>query len=272
MLTRYHDGGAGASFDVIPAIDLRGGRVVRLAGGDFSRETAYADDPLETARKFAASGAAWIHLVDLDGARQGSPVHGVLMAQMATAVGGRVRLEFAGGLRSGEAVAAALAAGAARVAIGTAALFDRGFAAQLVRAHGSARIVVALDVREGLALGEGWRPGAAGVPPEDSLRTLADAGIVTFEATSIARDGLLSGPDLDLLARLVDLDRGEVIASGGIRSEDDLAAVRSIGCSGAIVGRALYEGGLDLKSALRHQSRSPASAAPSGPPEGALDG
>jgi phosphoribosylformimino-5-aminoimidazole carboxamide ribonucleotide (ProFAR) isomerase len=183
-------------------------------------------------------------------------------------------LEFAGGLRTGEAVAAALAAGAARVAIGTAALFDPTFAARLVGAHGSARIAVALDVRDGLALGEGWRPGAAGLPPEDALRTLADAGVVIFEATSIARDGLMNGPDLDLLARLVKLDRGEVVASGGIRSEEDLAAVRSIGCSGAIVGRALYEGGLDLAAALRRQSRGPATAAPaaSGPTEGALDG
>ena len=272
MLIRYHGGRAGASFDVIPAIDLRGGRVVRLAGGDFARETAYARDPMETAREFAAAGAAWIHVVDLDGARQGNPVHGALMAQMASAVGESVRLEFAGGLRTGEAVTAALAAGAARVAIGTAALLDPAFAAQLVRAHGSGRIAVALDVRDGLALGEGWRPGAAGLPPEDALRTLADAGVVTFEATSIARDGLMNGPDLDLLARLVELNRGEVIASGGIRSEEDLAAVRSIGCGGAIVGRALYEGGLDLASALRRQSRGPARAARSGPTDGALDG
>jgi phosphoribosylformimino-5-aminoimidazole carboxamide ribotide isomerase len=193
------------------------------------------------------------------------------MAQMAVAVGEGVQLEFAGGLRTGEAVATALAVGAKRVVIGTAALSDPGFATELVRAHGSARIAVALDVRDGLALGEGWQPGAAGLPPEDALRSLADAGIVTFEATSIARDGLLNGPDLDLLARLVELGRGEVIASGGIRSEDDLAAVRSIGCSGAIVGRALYEGRLDLASALR-QSREPAPAGDSGPAEGALDG
>lgn len=264
---------------MMPAIDLRGGRVVRLAEGDFARETAYPGDPVETAREFAAAGATWIHVVDLDGAREGSPVHGALMAQMARAVGESLRLEFAGGLRTSAAVAAALAAGAARVAIGTAALVDPAFAARLVGAHGSARIAVAIDVRDGLALGEGWRPGAAGMPPEDALRTLADVGIVTFEATSIARDGLLNGPDLDLLERLVELDRGEVIASGGIRSEEDLAAVRSIGCRGAIVGRALYEGSLELASALRRHSgsRAPAvqtSAAPaaSGPTEGALDG
>ncbi|MDQ6793388.1 MAG: 1-(5-phosphoribosyl)-5-[(5-phosphoribosylamino)methylideneamino] imidazole-4-carboxamide isomerase [Chloroflexota bacterium] len=272
MLIRYHGSTGRASFDVIPAIDLRGGRVVRLAGGDFARETAYAGDPVETAKEFAAVGAGWIHVVDLDGARQGSPVHGRLMAQIAGAVGENVRVEFAGGLRTAEGVAAALAAGAARVAIGTAALFDPGFAAQLVQAHGSARIAVALDVRDGLALGEGWRPGAAGLPPGDVLETLADAGVATFEVTSIARDGLMNGPDLELLARLVELNQGEVIASGGIRSEDDLAAVRSIGCSGAIVGRALYEGGLDLASALRSQSQSAETAPPSGPAEGPLDG
>ena len=275
MLIRYHDRAGRASFDVIPAIDLRGGRVVRLAGGDFARETAYTGDPVEKAREFAAAGAAWVHVVDLDGAREGGPVNGRLMAQIAGTVGENVRVEFAGGLRTAEGVAEALAAGAGRVAIGTAALFDPGFAAQLVQAHGSARIAVALDVRDGLALGDGWRPGAAGLPPEEALRTLADAGVVTFEVTSIARDGLLNGPDLELLGRLVQLNQGEIIASGGIRSEDDLAAVRSIGCSGAIVGRALYEGGLDLASALRRQwraSRSPASSARSGPTEGALDG
>jgi phosphoribosylformimino-5-aminoimidazole carboxamide ribotide isomerase len=271
VLTRYHDAGGSASFDVIPAIDLRGGRVVRLAEGDFSRETSYGAEPVETAREFASAGTAWIHIVDLDGARQGSPVHADLMARMASAVGEGVRLEFAGGLRTAEAVAAALSAGAARAAIGTSALLDSAFVAQLVGAHGSARIAVALDVRDGLALGEGWRPGAAGLPAEDALRTLAAAGVVTFEATSIARDGLMNGPDLDFLARLVDLDLGEVIASGGIRSEEDLAAVRSIGCRGAIVGRALYEGRLDLASALRRQSR-PGRPPPLGPTEGTLDG
>jgi phosphoribosylformimino-5-aminoimidazole carboxamide ribotide isomerase len=250
VLTRYHDSAADASFAVIPAIDLRGGRVVRLAGGDFGRETAYSDDPAGVASEFARAGAAWIHVVDLDGARQGRPVQADVIATIVRAVGEGVRCEVAGGLRTVEAVAQAFAVGAARVVVGTAALLDPGFAGRLAAVYGPARIAVALDVRDGLALGEGWRTGAPGMPPEDALGVLADAGITVFEATSIARDGLLGGPDLGLLTRLVALDRGAVIASGGIRSVDDAVAVRSVGCRGAIVGRALYEGGLDLAAAI----------------------
>jgi phosphoribosylformimino-5-aminoimidazole carboxamide ribotide isomerase len=110
---------------------------------------------------------------------------------------------------------------------------------------------VALDIRDGLALGEGWRAGAAGVRAEDALMTLADQGVTTFEATAIERDGLLGGPDVDLLGRLVGLDRGDVIASGGIASLDDINAVRALGCAGAIVGRAIYEGRFDLVQAIR---------------------
>ena len=235
---------------MIPAIDLRGGRVVRLAGGDFARETAYSVDPVAVATEFASAGAGWIHLVDLDGAREGRPVHGEVVAAIVAAIGTAARCEIAGGLRTEETVKRAFAAGAARVVIGTAALRDPDFAARVVAAHGPARVAIALDVRDGLALGEGWHRGATGIPAEDALAALADSGVTTFEATSIDRDGLLGGPDLELLTRLVQLDRGKVIASGGIRSIDDLAAVRSIGCSGAIVGRALYEGRLDLASAL----------------------
>jgi len=134
--------------------------------------------------------------------------------------------------------------------VGTAALRDLGFVAALVARHGPASIVVALDVRGGLALGEGWRPGAAGVRAEDAMVALAAAGARLFEATAIDRDGLLGGPDLGLLQRLVSLGAGEVIASGGVASIDDLRRVRDMGCAGAIVGRALYEGHLDLAAAI----------------------
>ena len=147
-------------------------------------------------------------------------------------------------------VDAALAAGAARAVVGTAALRDPAFAGRLVATHGSERIVVAIDVRDGLALGEGWRAGAAGVRAEDALTMLADQGVTTFEATAIDRDGLLTGPDLDLLGRLVALGRGQVIASGGVASVADIRAVRELGCAGAILGRALYEGRIDLASAI----------------------
>lgn len=149
-----------------------------------------------------------------------------------------------------EAVAAVLAVGAARAVVGTAALRDPAFAGSLVAIHGLDRIAAALDVRDELALGEGWRAGAAGIRAEDALVALADQGVTAFEATAIDRDGLLGGPDLDLLGRLIGLGRGAVIASGGIASLDDIRAVRELGCAGAIVGRALYDGRFDVASAI----------------------
>jgi len=237
-------------FDLLPAIDLRGGRVVRLRQGDFLRETVYAGDPANVAQGFAAAGARWIHVVDLDGARIGEPVQAPILARIAAAVPPGVSCELAGGLRSEGAVNEALAAGAARVVVGTAALRDPGFVAGLVDRHGAEAVVVALDVRDGLALGEGWRPGAPGVRAEEALLGLAAAGARWFAATAIDRDGLLGGPDLDLLGRLLRLDAGAVIASGGVSTLDDLRRVRDAGCAGAIVGRAIYEGRLDLAVAL----------------------
>ena len=239
-----------SGFEILPAIDLRSGRVVRLEQGDFARETTFSDDPIEVARSFADGGARWLHVVDLDGARSGGPAHTAVIRDLVAAVGGRVAVEVAGGLRTDESVAAALAAGAARAVVGTGALRDPAFAGRLVATHGSQRIAVALDVRDGLALGEGWRVGAGGIRAEDALVALADQGVSTFEATAIERDGLLGGPDLELLARLVGLGRGRVIASGGVASVEDIRAVRELGCAGAILGRALYEGRIDLASAM----------------------
>jgi phosphoribosylformimino-5-aminoimidazole carboxamide ribotide isomerase len=239
------------SFDLLPAIDLRAGRVVRLRQGDFAAETVYDSDPVSTAGRFIEAGARWIHVVDLDGARSGTPQQRAIVARIVDAVGERAGCQVAGGLRTLDAVAAALDAGAGRVVVGTAALVDPDFAGSLIAHHGPGRIVVALDVRDGLALGEGWRPGAVGLPVEDALLRLAEVGVERFAVTGVDRDGLLDGPDLDLLRRLVGLDRGAIVASGGVSSLDDLLAVRALGCAGAIVGRALYEGRLDLAAALR---------------------
>jgi phosphoribosylformimino-5-aminoimidazole carboxamide ribotide isomerase len=238
-------------FEILPAIDLRGGRVVRLRQGDFDRETVYGADPATVAAEFALAGAPWLHVVDLDGARTGVPAHRREIDAIVQAVGERAWVEVAGGLRDEGAVAGALGAGATRAVVGTAALKDPGFAGRLVEAHGAARIAVAIDVRDDVAVGHGWTTGAAGIDASEAIRRLADAGVETFEVTAIDRDGLLEGPDLELYARLVALERGAIIASGGIASRDDLEAVRAIGCSGAIIGRALYEGGISLVDALK---------------------
>jgi len=241
---------AARGFDILPAIDLRGGRVVRLQQGDFARETAFSSEPVAVARRFADAGARWLHVVDLDGARDGAPAHAAMIREIVEAVGDRLGVEVAGGLRSEEVAAAALDAGAARVVVGTAALEDHRFAARLVATRGAERVVVAIDVRRGAAVGHGWAPEAGGVDPAEIIARLVDAGVTTFEVTAIERDGLLIGPDLVLYERMVAIGRGAIIASAGISTVADLRAVRGIGCSGAIVGRALYEGRLDLADAI----------------------
>lgn len=238
-------------FQLLPAIDLRSGQVVRLAEGDFARETVYGGDPAEVARGFAAAGARWIHVVDLDGARDGARRQVDAVARIVAAAGEGVACEVAGGLRDEEAVSAVLGAGAARAVVGTAALRDPAFVQRLVARFGVERIAVALDVRDGVAVGEGWVPGATGVPVEEAIEALADRGAQTFIVTAIERDGLLTGPNLDLLGRMVGLGRGEIVASAGVSSLADISAVRSIGCAGAIVGRALYEGRVELADAVR---------------------
>jgi phosphoribosylformimino-5-aminoimidazole carboxamide ribotide isomerase len=238
-------------FDVLPAIDLRGGRVVRLQQGDFDRETVFSADPVDVARRFVDVGAKWLHVVDLDGARSGAPAQLDAIGSIVAAVADRALIEVGGGLRSTADVAGALARGSTRVVLGTAALTDEVLLASMVAEYGQQRIVVAVDVRDGLARGEGWRNDAQGVAPEELIGRLAVAGVATFEVTAVDRDGLMGGPDLRLLERIVGLGLGSIIASGGIRSVADLSAVRDLGCAGAIVGRALYDGSLSLEAALR---------------------
>jgi phosphoribosylformimino-5-aminoimidazole carboxamide ribotide isomerase len=240
-----------STFAILPAIDLRGGRVVRLRQGDFDREQVYAEDPVAVTAEFAAAGAEWIHVVDLDGARAGGRRQASTIAAIVAALDGAgPRLQVAGGLRSPEAIADVLEAGAERVVIGTLALRDPDVVASLIGRHGPGRIAVALDVRDGMAIGDGWVPGAAGVPVADALARLEALGVATFAVTSIERDGLLGGPDLALLESCVGSTAAIVVASGGIRSVADLQAVRDIGCGGAIVGRAIYDGSLDLRAAI----------------------
>ena len=234
--------------DLIPSIDLRGGKVVRLRLGDFGHVTEYGDDPIAVARRWISEGAARLHIVDLDGALAGRPVQDDVIARVVRDTG--VPCQVAGGLRDRAAVASALEAGADRVVLGTALLRDPALGSTLVREFGEERIAAALDVRDGSAVGEGWRIGAAGVPMDQAMRTLADAGVVRFVVTAIARDGILAGPDLDLLeaARAV-VPSVAIIASGGISTLDDIRTLAGLEVEGAILGRALYEGRLDLRSA-----------------------
>ncbi len=242
-------------FDVMPAIDLLDGRVVRLEAGDFDRETTFSNDPAAVADGFVGQGARWLHVVDLDAAKSGSVTNGSALGSIVDVVGDRALVEVAGGLRTEYVVDAAFERGAQRAVIGTAALRDPAFVGRLLDRHGAARIAVAIDVRDGRAVGHGWTNDADAVDVADAVERLAGVGVETFEVTAIERDGLLEGPDLALCERLVGLGQGSIIASGGIATMDHLAAVRAIGCSGAIIGRALYEGRLDVRGAIARFDR-----------------
>jgi phosphoribosylformimino-5-aminoimidazole carboxamide ribotide isomerase len=207
------------------------------------------------AQELVEMGARWVHVVDLDGSRAGEPVQAEVVRRLCRTVTGRARVEVAGGLRTAWAVRAALDGGASRVVIGTAALEDAALMRALLDRHGPDTVAVAIDVRDGLAVGQGWRDGAPGRPYRNVVRELSDRGVEWFVVTAIERDGMLEGPDVALLAEIVELGAGRVIASGGFASVDDLIRVRDAGCGGAIVGRAIYEGRIDLRSALEAISR-----------------
>ena len=239
-----------STFELIPAIDLRGGQVVRLEQGDFDRETVFEAEPAAAARRFVGAGARLLHVVDLDGARAGAPTQLAKLAAIVAASRGMARVEAAGGIRRPEDVEAVFGAGAGRAVFGTAALRDPSLVASVVTTAGADRVAVAVDVKDGLAVGDAWLSDANGTPPEELIRRLADTGVIWFEVTAVDRDGLLGGPDLRLLERLVGLDQGGVIASGGIRGLEDVLAVQAIGAAGAIVGRAIYDGTFDLAAAI----------------------
>ena len=251
MLKRYDAAGPRVKrrFEIIPALDLRRGRVVRLRHGEFSRETIYGDDPVSVARRWVAEGAKRLHVVDLDGARSGRPEQTSIITALVHE--SAVPVQVAGGLRDAGAIRTTLDAGADRVVLGTILTETPETARALVGEFGSRRLVAALDVRDGQVVGRGWASGAPLRPLRETFRALVDAGVETFAVTAIARDGTLEGPDLALLRTVRRLaPRVDVIASAGIRSIEDLVDVAEAGAVGAIVGTALYEGHLSLRDAL----------------------
>ena len=229
-----------------PAIDIRGGRCVRLVEGDFARETAFADDPAIPARRWAEAGAEWLHVVDLDGAVAGAPVNLETVRRIRSAVD--IPIQLGGGLRSLNDLETVYALGIDRAILGTAALRDPELATTAV-ARWVDRIAIALDARDGLLATDGWL-GQSDARAIDIARSLAEAGARHFIYTDISRDGTLTGPNLDSLRELVSAVDAGVIASGGIASLDDLRAAAETGAAGAIVGRALYDGRIDLREAI----------------------
>ncbi|MGA2757883.1 MAG: 1-(5-phosphoribosyl)-5-[(5-phosphoribosylamino)methylideneamino]imidazole-4-carboxamide isomerase [Solirubrobacteraceae bacterium] len=223
-----------------PAIDILDGHAVRLVQGDFARATEYAADPLDAARAWAAAGAQRLHVVDLDGARSGAPVNLEHLERIASATG--LPVQLGGGLRSRASIAAAFAAGAARVVLGTAAFADDGLLADAVAEHGE-RIVVSVDVRGGMVSTAGWTQTGS-LAAVAAVRELVSRGVRSFVYTDVDRDGMLEGPDLDGVAAVAAELEGELLYSGGIGSLSDLealVALRSPRLVGVIAGKALYE-------------------------------
>ena len=228
------------TFDVIPAIDVLEGRCVRLREGRREQVTIEGGDPAEAARRFADQDAAWLHLVDLDGAFSGRPTP-TLVEQVAAA---QVPVQAGGGLRDAEAVQAALDAGAARAIVGTAALDD----VEALAGRFEERLVVAVDVRDGTVVADGWTTETS-VKAAELARRCAGAGVRRLLVTSTRRDGSLAGPDLELLSDTLEAGM-PILAAGGIATLDDLVALRDLGCEGAVVGSALWSGRFGLSEAL----------------------
>ena len=230
---------------VIPAIDLRGGRCVRLFRGDPSAETVYDAEPVEVARAFEAEGARRLHVVDLDAALGSGSNRDVVVAICRNVA---VPVQLGGGLRSVESADRALADGAARAILGTAAILDPGLVTETVRRFGD-RIAVAVDVRAGRLALHGWRHHGPRV--EEAVRALADAGAPRLVVTAVQRDGTMDGPDLALYERILSLTDLPVIASGGVRKAEDVHALRDLGLEAVVVGKALYAGTLRLSEVVR---------------------
>jgi phosphoribosylformimino-5-aminoimidazole carboxamide ribotide isomerase len=229
--------------DLFPAIDLLGGRCVRLYQGDYGRSRVYGDDPVAQAKAFAAEGAPWVHVVDLDAARTGAPTNRELIAAVAGAVD--VPVQTGGGVRDDAAADALFAAGVRRVVVGTAALDDPAWVRRLAARHPGG-VAVGLDARGRDVAVRGWTE-ASGRDLVDVARSFEDAGVAALVVTEIGRDGTLEGPALDQLSSVLEATAIDVVASGGVGSLDDLRALAALEAggrrlTGAIVGTAVYEG------------------------------
>jgi phosphoribosylformimino-5-aminoimidazole carboxamide ribotide isomerase len=234
------------AMELWPAIDLRGGRCVRLLQGDYDRETVFGDDPVAMARMFAAGGARRLHLVDLDGARDGSPVQAELVGRIVAGAG--LPCQVGGGVRSAATAQAYLDAGVTRVVVGSLAIDDPVAFAAVARSF-PGRIVLGLDARDGLVAVRGWRE-TSGLRAVDVARRHGDLPLAAIVFTDIAKDGMLEGPNMVALGEMIAATGLPVVASGGIASAADIRRVAATGAAGCIVGKAIYTGAVTLPAAL----------------------
>lgn len=239
-----------SSFIIYPAIDIRGGKCVRLVQGDYAQETVYNENPVEVAKAWEAQGGSFIHLVDLDGAKAGYPVNDELIGQIARSV--QVPVQVGGGLRKIEDVQRLLSLGVSRVILGTAAIEDREFTEAVLGTYGD-KVAIGIDARNGFVATRGWLETSE-IQAEELAKELAGKGAETFIFTDISRDGMMQGPNIEAIHSLAKASGRTVIASGGVTVQDDLinlAKHANEGVGGAIVGKALYTGSIDLSAAIR---------------------
>ena len=233
--------------EVIPAIDLRGGRCVRLYQGDYAQETVYSDDPVEVALRWQEAGAVRLHVVDLDGAAQGEPANLDVVASIAGSIW--TPLQLGGGIRSIDTIERAIAMGAGRVVLGTSAVGDPGLVETACHEFGADAIIVGVDARDGLVATRGWLE-TSGIAAIDLVRSMKSLGVGRFVYTDIARDGTMTEPNFQAIEDLMKSADASVIASGGVSTLEHLSRLAGLGVEGAIVGKALYEGAIDLREAI----------------------
>ena len=235
---------------ILPAIDLLDGKVVRLAQGRRDQVTVYSDDPVAVAARWKAAGATWLHVVDLNGAFDGVYTNLPLAEQIIQRAG--LAVELSGGIRTKEALARGLSAGASRIVLGTKACEDPAFVQEAADRYGR-KIAVAIDARAGQVVSRGWT-SSTHVTPAQLARSVVMLGVETLICTDVSRDGMLQGANLERLTQVLEAGALHVIASGGIASVDDLVRLRALesrGVIGAIVGKALYEGQIKLQDAIQ---------------------
>jgi len=234
--------------EVIPAIDLRGGRCVRLEQGDYARETVFDNDPVEVGRRWVAAGAQRIHVVDLDGARDGVRTNAAVVEALVQAV--QVPVQLGGGVRDARAAAETLALGVDRVIFGTAALEAPDEVARAVAEQGAERVIVSVDARDGLVASRGWTQGS-GMTALGLMEDMAKLGVARFVYTDISRDGTLGHPNFDAIEKVVRAVRYPILAAGGVAGTDDLLNLARLGVEGAVAGLAIYTGAIDLEDAIK---------------------
>ena len=240
--------------ELIPAIDLRDGKCVRLYQGDFDRQTVYSDDPVEVALRWEASGAGRLHVVDLDGAREGAPANTAVVREIACAVS--IPLQLGGGIRTVDTATEAVSMGVDRVIVGTAAVDSPDLVGELCRRLGPVAVVVGLDARDGYVALEGWTRGSRVLASELATR-MAEVGAVRFMYTDVGRDGTLTEPNFQAVDALLGQVRGSLMVAGGISSQEQLLRLSRQGVEAAIVGQALYTGAIDLCNTLAALAKGP---------------